>query len=149
MTEPALLEPPRPHLLGLARVVHGPAAPWVTLAAAASSVVWVAAVDPNEPGHYPLCPLNAVTGLYCPGCGALRATHALAHGDLGAALGFNALFVLVLPVLAATWVVWARRRTLRLPRRLLAPAWTIWTLLAVEIAFTVFRNLPWFAVLAP
>ena len=39
-------------------------------------------VDPNQPGHYPTDPFLAITGLYCPGCGTLRALHALARGDL-------------------------------------------------------------------
>ncbi|HEX8006255.1 MAG TPA: DUF2752 domain-containing protein, partial [Trebonia sp.] len=50
---------------------------------------YVAAVDPNAAGHYPLCPFLAVSGFYCPGCGTLRAVHALAHGDPLAALGLN------------------------------------------------------------
>jgi hypothetical protein len=133
----------------LQRAVQGPGAPWAVLGGVAIGIAWVAAVDPNEPGHYPVCPFLALTGLYCPGCGALRATHALAHGDLAAAAGLNLLFVLLLPVIAGSWVLWARRQTLGLPRRLLAPAWVIWTFLAVEVTFSVLRNLPWFVVLAP
>ena len=48
-------------------------------------------------GTTPSCPLYAVSGLYCPGCGTLRCLHALTHGDLGAALGFNVLTVLAPP----------------------------------------------------
>jgi len=131
------------------RAVRAATGPWSVLAAVAAGAVWVAAVDPNEPGHYPLCPIRAMTGLYCPGCGALRATHALTHGDFGAALGFNVLFVLALPWIAAMWLVWARRHTLGLPRRWLAPAWVLWAFLAVELVFTVLRNLPGFEILAP
>ena len=39
-------------------------------------------------------------GVRCPGCGSLRALHALAHGDLKAALAFNAPLVIALPVIA-------------------------------------------------
>lgn len=43
------------------------------------------------------CPLHAVTGIPCPGCGLTRATWALARGEPGAAF---ALHPLVVPVLA-------------------------------------------------
>ena len=39
-------------------------------------------VNPNTT-HVPLCPLHAVTGLWCPLCGATRASYALVHGQLG------------------------------------------------------------------
>ena len=38
--------------------------------------------SPHQPGHYPPCPVAALTGLHCPGCGTLRGLHALLHGDL-------------------------------------------------------------------
>src|SRR5690606_29528852 len=48
----------------------------VTVAGAAATLV-VATVSPEEPGHYPTCPFLALTGAWCPGCGSLRALHAL------------------------------------------------------------------------
>ena len=48
------------------------AAPAGVLAAVAAAFAYVGTVDPNEPGHYPVCPLLRFTGLYCPGCGGLR-----------------------------------------------------------------------------
>ncbi|MEU4834953.1 DUF2752 domain-containing protein [Streptosporangium sp. NPDC023615] len=77
--------------------------------AAAAAVAFVAAVDPNEPGHYPPCPFLVLTGLYCPGCGGLRAVHALAHGDPPAALGLNPLVVILIPVVVALWGRWTLR----------------------------------------
>jgi hypothetical protein len=74
---------------------------------AATGLVW--AVDPNEPGHYPMCPTMALFGIDCPGCGGLRATHALAHGDVATAFDHNALFVVMVPVLVALWALWMRR----------------------------------------
>ena len=44
-------------------------------------VALVAAVDPHTSGRYPTCPFHAVTGLWCPGCGGLRAVHDLTHGS--------------------------------------------------------------------
>ena len=37
----------------------------------------------------PLCLFRWVTGLPCPSCGMTRAFHAIAHGDLSAALHLN------------------------------------------------------------
>lgn len=78
----------------------------VTLCAAA----YVGLVDPNQPGHYPLCPTKALTGLDCPGCGGLRATHALVTGDLVGALDQNAFVVLVVvPLVVVAWIAWLVR----------------------------------------
>lgn len=130
-----------------ARRVAGPAA---VLAAAAVAVGVVAAVDPEQAGHYPTCPFLSVTGLYCPGCGSLRAVHALAHGDVVTAVDRNVLVVAALPALAASWVLWARRVAAGRPRTGPgAPAAAVWALLGVIIAFWVLRNLPAGAWLTP
>jgi hypothetical protein len=117
-------------------------------AAAVAAVIYLGAVDPERPGHYPSCPFRVLTGLYCPGCGSLRAVHALAHGDVATAVDRN-----VLAVLGATLVVvlWARSVVLRwrgLPRRVARPAW-IYAGLALVVVFGVVRNLPFGAGLAP
>ncbi len=51
----------------------------------------------------PLCPTALVLGVPCPGCGLTRATLALAHGDLRAALGFHPLAPLLVPLLAVVF----------------------------------------------
>ena len=66
-------------------------------AAAVGVVGLLAVVDPSEPGHYPLCPFRAMTGLDCPGCGTLRGIHELATGHPVAALDRNALAILLVP----------------------------------------------------
>lgn len=124
-------------------------APLAVLAAAAAGTAYVAEVDPGQPGHYPLCPFRALTGYYCPGCGTLRAIHALAHGHLASALAFNALTVCTLPLLGYLWARWLVRTLAgRPPGPLAHPAW-LWGLLAVVIVFWVTRNLPYGHVLAP
>ena len=83
----------------------------LVLAAAGALAVTtlVALVDPNQPGHYPNCLFLAVTGLYCRGCGSLRALHDLAHGDLAGAVARNPLMVLATGGLLVAFVLWARR----------------------------------------
>ncbi|MFH8371338.1 DUF2752 domain-containing protein [Streptomyces sp. NPDC018031] len=134
----------------VAPVRHRLAAPLGALAAATAGFALVALVDPNQPGHYPGCPLLRLTGLLCPGCGGLRGAHALAHGDPLTALGANALAFAGYLALAAWWVRWLLRsaagRATPAPRPRAAHWWTAAVLTAV---FTVVRNLDAGAVLAP
>ncbi|MEU9123852.1 DUF2752 domain-containing protein [Streptomyces sp. NPDC048506] len=126
------------------------AAPLGALAAAGAAFAVVGAVDPNEPGHYPVCPLRHLTGLACPACGGLRGAHALAHGDLLAALGANALAVAGYAACAVLWARWlaraARGRPTAGPRPRPVHWWALGGLLLV---FTVVRNLPLGSALAP
>jgi hypothetical protein len=124
-------------------------APAAVAAAAAAAVGVVAVVDPNEPGHYPTCPFLALTGAFCPGCGSLRAVHALAHGDLGLAVSLNLLAVLAVVPLVVIWLRWVRRSWAGASRRSVAPAPALWALVAVVVVFAVVRNLPVGAALAP
>lgn len=114
-----------------------------------AGVAVVATVDPNEPGHYPTCPFLAVTGRYCPGCGSLRAVHALAHGDVGEALARNPLLVASVPLVLVLWGLWVRRTVTGKQRTWAAPAWWIWGLLVLVLAYWVARNLPGATWLAP
>ncbi|PIM68690.1 hypothetical protein CTU88_31910 [Streptomyces sp. JV178] len=150
--EPQPVAPP-PHAVQAAPA-HGGALrrlwiPAAALAAVGGAFAYVAAVDPNEPGHYPVCPLWRFTGLYCPGCGGLRSAHAFAHGDLATAAQDNALAVAAFLALAALWTVWVVRAARGRPMRLeLRPA-ALWALGASVLAFTVVRNLPFGAWLHP
>jgi hypothetical protein len=84
-------------------------APVATLAASLAGLGYLAAVDPNTPGHYPLCPTRALFGIDCPGCGALRGTHDLVTGNLAGALDHNVLLVVFVPLAVVLWARWARR----------------------------------------
>ncbi|MFG2431296.1 DUF2752 domain-containing protein [Streptomyces sp. NPDC048590] len=125
------------------------AVPAGVMAAVAGAFGYVATVDPNEAGHYPVCPMLRFTGLLCPGCGGLRSAHAFAHGDLVTALGANAPAVAGYLVFAAVWVVWTVRAARGRPMRIaLAPAhW--WAIGSVLLVFSVVRNLPFGSWLAP
>jgi hypothetical protein len=146
MTLPRLAETTGGPGAGRASVL---ARPVLVAGSALAALAWVGSVDPSEPGHYPTCPFLAVTGWFCPGCGSLRALHALAHGDLRGALARNPLMVLTVPVLLGWWAAWLVRCVRRVPKRWVAPAWSIWALLVLVLAFAVARNLPGAAFLAP
>ena len=99
--------------------------------------------DPADSGLFPPCPFLALTGLQCPGCGALRGVHQLLNGQLLAALELNIVLVLALPFLAYTFLSTLARDVTgqRLPTVFVRPAW-IWLLLGGIILFWVLRNLP-------
>ncbi|WP_327175204.1 DUF2752 domain-containing protein [Streptomyces sp. NBC_01335] len=136
---------PRRPAHGLRRFV----APAATLAAVAGAFGYVATVDPNEPGHYPVCPLFRLTGLLCPGCGGLRSAHAFATGDFATALGDNALAVTGYVLFAAFWTLWLVRTARGQPLRMSVPPRWWWGIGAVALVFSVVRNLPFGTALAP
>lgn len=119
------------------------------LAAVAGAFAYVGTVDPNEPGHYPACPLLRLTGLYCPGCGGLRSAHAFVHGDFAAALHDNAPAVLGYLGFAVLWTVWVVRAVRGRPTRAEPTPALLWTLGAILAVFTVVRNLPFGGWLHP
>jgi hypothetical protein len=129
------------------RAVRPRAVPLAVTGAALAALPLVYFVDPNTT-KVPLCPLHAATGLWCPLCGATRATHALLHGDLSTALHDNALYVLAIPLLLMLWWRWYRdygsQRASRLIAAQLVPA-----LIALTVVFGVVRNLPIGSFLAP
>jgi hypothetical protein len=129
------------------------AAAWVALATAAiAALAVVYQFDPAATAWYPQCPLHWLWGLHCPGCGSLRATHKLLHGEIGRAIRLNALWTCAVPALGAWCVLRVASRGLRRPI-LAHPASAGWiyALLAVIVAFGVLRNLPWYpwSFLAP
>lgn len=108
----------------------------------AAATAYTSLMNPNTSSAFPLCPLRALTGIDCPGCGGLRAVHALTHGRIVDALDFNAVAVVVLPVLAVAWALWMGRSLgLRLPQLRLGPRVGVAFMVAL-IVFGVVRNLP-------
>ena len=123
--------------------------PLAVAAAALAGAGYVANVDPNVGGHYPTCPFLAITGWYCPGCGALRAVHALGHGDVMTALARNPFAVVAFGYIAVTWLLWLRRTVTGRPARWLAPPWVLHGVLGAILAFWFLRNLPGWTWLSP
>jgi hypothetical protein len=108
--------------------------------------------DPAHNGFYPGCTFHQLTGLNCPGCGGLRATHQLLHGHVLTAFHHNALVVLGVPMAVGWGGLWLWRRARRIPPRLhgFSTVW-LWVLFGGMVLFTVLRNLPlpFFAGLSP
>jgi hypothetical protein len=125
------------------------AMPAGVLAAVAGAFAYVGTVDPNEPGHYPACPLLRFTGIYCPGCGGLRSAHAVVHGDLAAALQANALAVAGYLICAVLWTVWVVRAARGRPMRIELGPVHLWSAGTLLLVFTVVRNLPFGGWLHP
>ena len=53
--------------------------------------------NPSTSGFYPPCPTKYLLGVECPGCGSLRASHALLHGRIAEAWHLNPMLLLAIP----------------------------------------------------
>ncbi|MFL6375392.1 MAG: DUF2752 domain-containing protein [Pyrinomonadaceae bacterium] len=109
----------------------------------AGASTMVAAYDPTQVHFFPVCPLFALTGLACPGCGLTRGFHALFQGDVATAFGFNALFPVWAIVIGYVWlslVVYAMRGK-GLPMWPTNPTF-LWTFMILLLVFGVVRNIP-------
>ncbi len=131
------------------RYVWGPTLIAGLLAAAAILLWWF---DPGQLA-LPVCAFHAATGLYCPGCGATRATHEFLHGRWLSALQHNALWILALPL-----VVYGAASEIRacvtgrpLPGDLPRNPWLVAVAVTAAVVYSILRNIPvWpFVLLAP
>jgi hypothetical protein len=105
-----------------------------------AATVLLAVRDPHA-GGYGICPVLALTGMACAGCGGLRAVHDLAVLDVSGAWAMNPLAVVAAPVLVAAWAVWLVRAASG------RPAWhppgrLLVGVLVVVVLFSVLRNVP-------
>jgi hypothetical protein len=114
----------------------------LTVAALAAAAAIVALVDPQTGGPYPPCPSRTLLGLDCPGCGGLRGTHDLLHGNVVQALDHNLLLPAVLVVMAVALGLWLLPLVGRPARTLRPPRWAVLAAGAGVVAFTVLRNVP-------
>ena len=108
--------------------------------------------DPATSEFFPPCPVRYLTGFYCPGCGSLRALHALLDGDLRRAWAMNPFTVTMLPFVCyglVSYMLLALRGR-GLPQVVLPANWIRAFAIAV-VLYGVARNLPMhpFNLLAP
>jgi hypothetical protein len=117
------------------------------LVAAAFGVVALGYVAVSDPAHrqtlLPPCPFHAATGLWCPGCGLTRATHAILRGDVMTGLGYNLFTPVLFGLIAWSWLAWVGKAAGRpIPEPATVPR-KIWVGLITAVAvFTVVRNIP-------
>ncbi|MBU8811630.1 DUF2752 domain-containing protein [Mycolicibacterium goodii] len=105
----------------------------------AGALAYIGVADPHRPGFlFPPCPFKMLTGWDCPGCGGLRMTHDLLHGDVAAAVADNVFLLVGLPLLLG-WVI-ARRRS----GKPVFPVPVVAVILVAVAVWTVVRNLPGF-----
>lgn len=121
-----------------------PAAKKALIAAAilltVAAIVVLYCFDPMQVSFYPRCPSKLLTGYDCPGCGTLRALHALSHGDVAAAWRFNAALFFALPA-AVVFFIGDRPRAPRWASAAAHWRYSPVILLAAIVLWTVFRNL--------
>ena len=122
------------------------------MAVLAGLTTWVLVRNPLQNTVFPPCPLHATTGLWCPGCGATRASYLLLHGDVAGALHFNGLWVLLAPFVVYQVASFAAESFgIRWLRRIPMTQPVIVAILASLAGFFLVRNLPFemFEVLNP
>ena len=112
---------------------------------AIGACAYLSVVNPNEAGHYPVCPSRALLGIDCPGCGGMRGMYCLLHGDVAGAADHNILLFAIVPIAIGFWALWLVRaiqgrypqvsyRQFRFRNRMLFVG------LAVLIGFGIVRN---------
>jgi hypothetical protein len=133
---------------GIGARLLGPVLSGVAMAAATSAV---ALRDPHVPGSWGTCPWLAITGTYCPGCGGLRAVNDLVHLHPLEALSSNAFAVAFVLGAGVAWIAWLAGAVRG--RRVDWSRWVkprvVYPVLVLLIVFSVVRNLPFGAFLAP
>lgn len=126
---------------------HATRAVWAPAAVAAGAALGCTVIllgDPTTPGGpLPVCPTKLLLGIDCPGCGSMRMVYSLLHGELGAALHYNAVALAVLPLLVLAWITWTVGRW----RGRRVESWQQWrwapmVTLAVTLTWWVVRNIP-------
>jgi hypothetical protein len=101
------------------------------VAVVCGAALW--AMNPAVEGPFPPCPFYWLTGLQCAGCGVLRATHQLLHGNIAAAWALNPLYVVGLGLMPFAIVAWWRGV-------LFTKTLHVVLIIAVLVAFTIARN---------
>ena len=117
--------------------------PFATIAGLGAATLALHVRDPHASGSWGYCPLSLM-GIYCPGCGGLRAVNDLTHADLTGAASSNLLLLLALPLTVFVLSRWAfdawRGRERGSTALSSLPVTSVG--IALAVVFTVARNLP-------
>ena len=97
---------------------------------------------PAEYAWLPSCPFRVWTGLLCPGCGTLRATHYFLNGQVATAFRYQPLLFCLLPILVLLvgrmFYEKVRNTSVALPFE----CQLYWLIVTVICLFFVLRNIP-------
>jgi len=108
----------------------------------AATIVALFLFNPAESAWYPRCLFHELTGWHCPGCGTLRASYLLLHGDISAALSMNILAVVFLPVYLISYCYKGFRfREWRKFDNLFVSSFAGWSVALIVSAFWILRNI--------
>ncbi len=141
-TTPAHDDRPAPRLLAVGATRRQRLGSGLLLIAGLALTIALAAAHPS--GWVPECPTHRFLGVYCPGCGSMRASHLLLQGQLADAFAHNPmLIVLGVPLAVLFWgeqlmIALAGKRIAFIPRS----AWMAWAALIALLLFALLRNLP-------
>ncbi len=95
--------------------------------------------NPSIDKIFPPCPSTLITNLHCPACGALRALHALTHGNIAEAISQNLIAVILIPfVVIMAFLPNPFKKTT-----------TLLVAIVIIVLFTIMRNTTQFSFLAP
>ena len=156
--EPPILEPP---VVSVTQPRKGwwKFLPILALTAFVSVIIFIARYEPvANKQYYPKCGFKQITGFDCPGCGGLRATHALTRCRIAEAFRFHPALVLSLPIVAYIAGLWIRewRRTGTMPVPLAQPECNrpLKWIAVLFVSLGLLRNIPappfsWIAIPPP
>ena len=99
----------------------------------------------HNPHQYPLpCLFHIVTGLYCPGCGAGRASYSILHGRFYTAFRYNPMYVMLIPFLgiyiAARMIDWILTGGNHVDQKINQKC--LYVVLVIVVGFGIVRNIP-------
>ena len=123
-----------------------------TIILIACSLLFIYYHKPLDGQSFLRCPFYSLSGLFCPGCGSLRAFYQLLHGRFLQAWDLNPLMLLFLPFLVYAFfregLSLMANRTSSGP---FIPALIIKFILIIILAYCILRNIPFypFNLLAP
>jgi hypothetical protein len=101
--------------------------------------------NPAQFGFYPVCWFFKLTGLQCPGCGILRATHQLLHGNIEVAFRFNPFYVVALGLALIGGIYWTlvvliQGRKMQVKDPFQNHPVVCWSAIGLFILFGILRN---------
>ncbi len=96
--------------------------------------------NPTDYGIFPKCQFLLATGYKCPGCGSQRAIHALLNGDFIAAVKYNAIFIISLPIICIYAYGEVMKKRHERFFRIINSKIAIYSLLFMYLAWWVLRN---------